>query len=301
VPYLVTGGPCAACRGQEGDAGLTASSHHAVAFVAARQAVPGTMLVSPRRHVVSLSELTRSELHGMWQMVRSIAAATAAAVGATSLHLSQYAGSLTVVTMDHLHWRIEPRFPGSTSAQSELELPSIGSRERDRQSAEVGRRLGAWSAPGVPLWPRSVDCKFCRRLWAGGGWIATETTDRTVTYVANRQRSHGSLIVIPRRHVFSPLDLTQDEASRLVDALARAVRAIESAYDPDGLHLWQGGRQPGPAPHPHLHVRICPRYSGQPYTFGSNESLPKARPEELRVIAAEIGRGMETSGGQART
>jgi histidine triad (HIT) family protein len=129
-----------------------------------------------------------------------------------------------------------------------------------------------------------TGCVFCERAAGRDFWIPVEQTQYSIAAVANHQRSVGSLLVIPRRHVVALHDLSDDEALDLLRTLRAVTAAVERAYGPDGLYVWQGGR----IPLAHIHIRLCPRYEGVPYTFLANSKLPLTPLGERREIAGRL-------------
>jgi histidine triad (HIT) family protein len=129
-----------------------------------------------------------------------------------------------------------------------------------------------------------IPCVFCERVAGRDFWIPVYETEFSVAAVANHQRSTGSLIVIPRRHVLALPDLCAAESRDLWHVIRRVTAAVEHAYDPDGMYIWQGGR----IPLPHIHARICPRYADVPYSFEPNTSLALTPPEQRQEIASRL-------------
>lgn len=130
-------------------------------------------------------------------------------------------------------------------------------------------------------------CVFCERLAGRDFWLPVAGTEHSLAAVANHQRSPGSLIIVPRRHVLALPDLTDTEALDLLRITRRVTAAVERAYDPDAMYVWQGGR----IPLPHIHARVCPRAAGAPYPFVPNSELeltPMAERQEIadKIIAA---------------
>jgi histidine triad (HIT) family protein len=130
----------------------------------------------------------------------------------------------------------------------------------------------------------AAPCLFCERLAGRDFYIPLEERPHAVAFVANHQRSRGSVIVIPRRHVRSLPELTEEEALELFRVIRRVAAAIELAYDPDGLNVWQRTLDSAP----HFHLRMCPRYEGQPYTYGPNYTLPLTPLEEREAVASTL-------------
>jgi histidine triad (HIT) family protein len=143
------------------------------------------------------------------------------------------------------------------------------------------------------------DCVFCERVAGRDFWLPVVQTRHSIAAVANHQRSTGSLIVIPRRHALALPDLSVTEALDLFRTIRAATLAVERAYRPDAMYVWQGGR----IPLAHIHARICPRYQGVPYPFASNGKLPLTpmpeREEIARRLKAELSDGSPPTGRRA--
>jgi ATP adenylyltransferase len=106
----------------------------------------------------------------------------------------------------------------------------------------------------------------------------------------------GHLLVLPRRHVGELEDLGAEEALALWQAVADAVRALKSAYRPDGLNVGINlGRAAGAGIPGHLHVHVVPRWGGDTNfmtTAAAVRVLPESLPETFaRLRAAWPGRG----------
>jgi histidine triad (HIT) family protein len=133
-------------------------------------------------------------------------------------------------------------------------------------------------------------CLFCERLAGRDFYIPIVERPHTVAFIANHQRSRGSVIVIPRRHLRMLPDFTPEEAVELFRVTRRLAAAIEQAYSPDGLNIWQRTLESAP----HFHLRMCPRYEGEPYTFGGNDTLPLTPLEERWRVAEELKAALRT-------
>jgi diadenosine tetraphosphate (Ap4A) HIT family hydrolase len=74
--------------------------------------------------------------------------------------------------------------------------------------------------------------------------------------------SAGHCLVVPRRHVASWFDATEDERREMIRLLDQARVSINEAHAPAGFNI---GINDGPAAGqsiPHLHVHLIPRYTG---------------------------------------
>lgn len=74
--------------------------------------------------------------------------------------------------------------------------------------------------------------------------------------------SPGHALIIPRRHIASWFEATDDERTELMAAVADTRTAIEQMHQPDGYNLGANiGHAAGQTIF-HLHVHVIPRYRG---------------------------------------
>ncbi len=74
--------------------------------------------------------------------------------------------------------------------------------------------------------------------------------------------SEGHTLVIPKRHVGSFFDLTENERTDMFLLLDQAKADLDKVHHPDGYNI---GINDGPAAGqtvPHLHLHLIPRYEG---------------------------------------
>jgi diadenosine tetraphosphate (Ap4A) HIT family hydrolase len=126
-----------------------------------------------------------------------------------------------------------------------------------------------------------TECTFCDRMAGNDQRMSVLETEYTVATIMRHQRSLGSVLVVPRRHSWRLDEMTVEETVDFDMVLTRIVGAIDQAFDPDGLNIWQGGRLPDPK-YAHVHAHVCPRYDGQEYSYIASEDLPVTPDEELR-------------------
>jgi diadenosine tetraphosphate (Ap4A) HIT family hydrolase len=74
--------------------------------------------------------------------------------------------------------------------------------------------------------------------------------------------SQGHSLIVPRRHVASWFDLSNEEHGAIVELVDRLRRRLDATYAPDGYNL---GINDGPAAGQtvmHVHMHVIPRYEG---------------------------------------
>ena len=78
------------------------------------------------------------------------------------------------------------------------------------------------------------------------------------SYPANR----GHLLVVPRRHVESPNELSPEEKEALLRGIELAMEKLTQALRPDGFNVGINLGKAAGQTVPHLHVHIIPRWEG---------------------------------------
>jgi len=74
--------------------------------------------------------------------------------------------------------------------------------------------------------------------------------------------SPGHSLVIPKRHVLSLFDTSEDERSDLFRLLDAAKHIISQELNPDGYNVGINDGAAAGQTGPHLHIHLIPRYSG---------------------------------------
>ena len=109
----------------------------------------------------------------------------------------------------------------------------------------------------MPIWD---PCPFCE-LAAGRieNRHIIDATKKTLTIVNPRQFEIGQLLVIPRRHAPTILDLTDDEGVEIMSKLRTAAEALTKTFNPDGITIYQNNGVTSLQEVPHIHFHVVPR------------------------------------------
>ena len=100
--------------------------------------------------------------------------------------------------------------------------------------------------------------------------------------------SVGHVLILPMREVAELEDLTAAETSELWATTTDAVRAIKTAYRPEGLNVGINlGKPAGGSISRHLHVHVVPRWTGDA-NFMTALAHTRTLPESLPDTAAKI-------------
>ena len=141
---------------------------------------------------------------------------------------------------------------------------------------------------GVPLtFPARPYCSFCGFMQGRWAWEPIDDGELAVSFVNRRQRSRGSVLVAPRRHVEALDQLGPAEVRAFGALVHRTAASLERALRPDGLHLWWGAGELAGQSEPHLHAQLVPRYAEVAYSFAPSLDLDVAdRGERLDLARA---------------
>jgi ATP adenylyltransferase len=100
--------------------------------------------------------------------------------------------------------------------------------------------------------------------------------------------TNGHLLVMPYREVGELDGLTPGEHAELWHGVTAAVRAVRTAYGPDGINVGMNiGRPAGAGVPSHLHVHVLPRWNGDT-NFMTAVAEVRVLPETLSSSAARI-------------
>lgn len=159
-------------------------------------------------------------------------------------------------------WRSE--YVASVGAEEATALEDAGPADPDDPKRCVFCRI---AASGPPSCDNGV-------LWSGSLAYAVLNA---YPYTS------GHLMVVPRRHVGSLADLTDEEGSEVWSVLRHGVAALEAAYDPGGINLGANiGQAAGAGIPRHLHLHAVPRWTGDT-NFMTAVAGVRVLPESLAV------------------
>ena len=101
------------------------------------------------------------------------------------------------------------------------------------------------------------------------------------------QVNPGHVLVATKKPFETLMDADEESAAAMMRAAARIAKAIQAAFQPDGMTILQANRPAGWQTVPHLHLHVLPRYKDD----GVELTWPRKEPglEKLREYAEKIG------------
>lgn len=129
-------------------------------------------------------------------------------------------------------------------------------------------------------------CPFCRMV-SGAGPASYVWDDPDVFGIMSlEQPTPYKVLMIPKLHVASLFDLTDDLAAALFRATVRVARAIRAASGCPGLNLVQSNGRVGQQDVFHFHLHIVPRFENDGIMLAwDNSVVDRAR---LDALAEQI-------------
>ena len=130
------------------------------------------------------------------------------------------------------------------------------------------------------------DCVFCRIIAGQIPSTKVFEDEHTLAFMDIGQVNPGHVLVTVKKHAANLFELDDAQAAASARTAARVAKAIESAFKPEGMSVYQAnGRAAGQTVF-HYHVHLLPRHAGD----GMELIWPVKNPprENLEEHAAKI-------------
>jgi len=103
------------------------------------------------------------------------------------------------------------------------------------------------------------NCPFCHI--ADSDRVIMEST-LSLAFFDGFPVSKGHTLIIPRRHVSSYFDLSQEEKKDIWEMVDKVKESLQTQYHPDGYNVGINVGQAAGQSVFHVHVHVIPRYFG---------------------------------------
>lgn len=87
-------------------------------------------------------------------------------------------------------------------------------------------------------------------------------TELSIAILDEYPVSKGHTLVIPKRHVSSYFDLTEDEVTNIWSMVNDVKKVLDYMHEPDGYNIGINVGKAAGQTVPHVHIHVIPRYSG---------------------------------------
>jgi histidine triad (HIT) family protein len=110
--------------------------------------------------------------------------------------------------------------------------------------------------------------------------------EATFAFMDAGQLNPGHVLVALKRPAATILEVSEDEAAALFRTVHKVARAVQDAFQPEGVTILQANGAAGWQTVPHIHVHVLPRHADD----GVGLVWPRKSPplDELKALAARI-------------
>ena len=137
--------------------------------------------------------------------------------------------------------------------------------------------------------PPYETCSFCDDLAGTRECAFIARNDLAAAEVDERQYERGAMLVIPRAHRESVLDITDEEIDAVYRMARDIARAATTAFGALGVNVYQNNGAKAGQHEPHFHVHVVPRYeTSDPDRRFLQHDYGVISMEEQRAIAAAV-------------
>ncbi len=132
-------------------------------------------------------------------------------------------------------------------------------------------------------------CSFCQDLAGERDCAFIAQNEFAAAEVNERQYERGAMLVLPRTHRESILDIEPAEIAEVYKLAREVARAATAAFGALGMNVFQNNGTKGAQSEPHFHVHVVPRYEGSdPHRRFLQRDYSVITIEEQRAIAETI-------------
>jgi len=137
--------------------------------------------------------------------------------------------------------------------------------------------------------PAYNSCSFCDDLRGVREFAIVAENEHAVAELDERQYERGAMLVIPRTHRESVLDIEPAEIKGVYSLAQQVACAAAKAFGAQGMNIFQNNGSKAGQSEPHFHVHIVPRFEGtDPHKIFLQHDCEVISIEEQREIASLI-------------
>ena len=131
-----------------------------------------------------------------------------------------------------------------------------------------------------------TDCVFCNIVAGNIPAHRVHEDDEIVAIMDVGHVNPGHTLVIAKRHAATMMDLDEETSGKAFLIANRIAKALERAFQPEGMTILQANRPAGFQTVGHFHMHVLPRYAGD----GCTLTWPAKNPsqEDLAGYAAQV-------------
>ena len=134
--------------------------------------------------------------------------------------------------------------------------------------------------------PPYASCSFCDDLSGARECAIVAENEHAIAEINERQFERGAMLVIPRKHRESVLDIEEREIEGVYSLVRVVAHAAAKALDAHGMSIYQNNGAGSNHHEPHFHVHVVPRFKGSdPHRIFAQPDFEVMSMKEQRAIA----------------
>jgi histidine triad (HIT) family protein len=108
--------------------------------------------------------------------------------------------------------------------------------------------------------PPYSSCSFCNDLSGARECAVVAENEHAIAEIDERQYERGAMLVIPRKHRESVLDIERREIESVYSLARDVAHAAAKAFGAYGMNIFQNNGAKAGQSEPHFHVHVVPRF-----------------------------------------
>ena len=137
-----------------------------------------------------------------------------------------------------------------------------------------------------------TNCAFCKILRGDAAAEVLYRSERVVAILDINPIHFGHVLIIPRTHATTFLDVPESELPELIQTVQIVSRAIVEAFQPQGFNIFSNNGKAAGQSIFHFHFHVTPRYEDDNIQFILK--LKKYAANEMKEYAERIRKQLTT-------
>ena len=137
--------------------------------------------------------------------------------------------------------------------------------------------------------PPYTSCSFCDDLSGARECAVVAENEHALAEIDERQYERGAMLIIPKKHRESVLDIESQEIEGVYRLARDVARAAAKALGAQGMNIFQNNGAKAGQREPHFHVHVVPRHEdGDPHRIFQQQDCEVMPMPQQRAIAELI-------------
>ena len=131
------------------------------------------------------------------------------------------------------------------------------------------------------------DCIFCKIVRGEIPCVKIYEDENTLAFMDIAPLNQGHVLIIPKSHYETILDIEPDVFGWLGKVVARVSKAVQKTLKPDGINVMQLNGKAANQVVPHLHIHVVPRKFGDGLSICAWNPIPGSM-DQIKSTAEAI-------------